>query len=279
MNNNIHNYWLILTFISSCFKIYATNYYVSIHGNDHSDGLSSATPWHSMKRVNSQTYFGGDTIFFKRKEAWSEGEALYISSNGNINNPIVYTAYGEGEKPKVLASKDVSSPKYWRTTSKNIWVTTSKINITTPDLPNYPQRNPDIANLIFNDEELIGTKKRYITQLKEQGDFCLNTKDTLLYLYSSNNPSKHYKKIEATGIRNCEDNIVLWHKSNIIIQNLDVRYSKNNGIILNQCNNIVIDNCNFSWIGGCYYTISQNLLDSVISPVRMGNGIQLWNGN
>jgi hypothetical protein len=260
-------------------KADAANYYVSAKGNDSADGLTPSTSWQTIEKINKTKFSPGDSVLFKRGDAWREGQALYGLSNGTAGHPIVFGAYGKGAKPQILASKDISSSVFWTKSSENIWKTTTKVNITAKDLNRTGQITPDVANLIFNNEKSIGFKKRYLTDLKVQGDFSLNLADTLLYMYSTVNPSKYYKKIEATGIRNCENNIEVINGHYLTFVNLDIRYSKNNGLFLSSCSNIEISNCDFSWIGGCYYPINSYMKNTNPNPVRMGNGVQLWMGN
>ena len=257
----------------------ASTYYLSATGNDASDGLTPATSWLTIAKVNKTKFSPGDAILFKRGDAWREGQALYGLSDGAAGNPIVFGAYGEGAKPLILASKNISDPAFWTKTSNHIWRTTSVINVTNQDLKRTGHITPDVANLIFNHEESVGVKKRFLADLKAQGDYTLNLADTLLYLYSEINPSRYYKHIEATGIRNCENNIEVINGHYLTFTNLDIRYSKNNGLFLRDCSHIEITDCNFSWIGGCYFPIQTFMNNSRPKPVRMGNGVQLWMGN
>ena len=258
-------------------KAGATNYYVSSKGNDAANGLTPSTSWLTIEKINKTKFAPGDAILFKRGDAWREGQALYGSSNGTAGHPIVFGAYGKGAKPLILASKLISTSDFWSKSSENIWKTTSKVNVTSGD--GRGQITPDVANLIFNNEESVGVKKRFLDGLKTQGDFCLNLADTILYLYSTINPSKYYKKIEAGGIRNCENNIEVIDGHYITFTDLDIRYSKNNGLFLNNCSNIEISNCDFSYIGGCYYPINSFMQNPNPNTVRMGNGVQLWTEN
>jgi hypothetical protein len=257
----------------------ATSYYVSATGNDAADGLNPSTSWLTIEKINRTRFLPGDSILFKRGDAWREGQALYGLSPGAAGHPILFGAYGEGAKPLILGSKDISASSFWERSSDNIWKTTSIINITTKDLNRTGQITPDVANLIFNSEESIGFKKRFLTNLTSQGDFCLNLEDTLLYLYSTINPSKYYKRIEATGIRNCENNIEVINGHHLTFINLDIRYSKNNGLFLSGCSNVEISHCDFSWIGGCYFPIQTFMRNARPNPARMGNGVQMWQGN
>ena len=264
-------------------NVRASDYYVSAQGNDAASGLTPATPWLTIEKVNKTQFAPGDAILFRRGDAWREGQALYGLSNGVAGRPITFGAYGEGAKPLILASKDISSSTFWTRSSGNVWKTTVPINITTRDLTRrgweHRQITPDVANLIFNNEESVGVKKRFLDNLKAQGDFCLNLADTLLYLYSETNPATYYRRIEATGIRNAENNIEIVNGHHLVFENLDIRYSKNNGLFLRDCTNIEIRTCDFSWIGGCYFPIDTFMNNPRPNPARMGNGVQLWMGN
>ncbi len=70
----------------------ATNYYVSAIGNDAANGLTPATPWMTIEKVNQTAFSPGDAILFKRGDAWREGQALYGSSNGTAGKPILFGA-------------------------------------------------------------------------------------------------------------------------------------------------------------------------------------------
>lgn len=264
-------------------NVRAADYYVSAKGNDAADGLTPSTPWLTIERVNKTRFSPGDAIWFRRGDAWREGQALYGLSSGTAGHPIRFGAYGEGAKPLILASRDISSSAFWTKSSGNIWKTTAPINITTRDFNRtgweFRQITPDVANLIFNNEESVGVKRRFLNGLTIQGDFCLNLADTLLYLYSETNPATYYRRIEATGIRNAENNIEVVNGHHLVFDSLDVRYSKNNGLFLRDCSNIEIRNCDFSWIGGCYYPIDTFMNNPRPNPARMGNGVQLWRGN
>jgi hypothetical protein len=257
----------------------AANYYVSAKGNDAANGLTPKASWLTIEKINKTKFSPGDSILFKRGDAWREGQALYGYSNGTPGHPIVFGAYGKGAKPLILASKDISSSAFWTMSAENIWKTTSKVNITKLDFNQRRQVTPDVANLIFNNEESIGVKKRFLTDLKAQGDFSLNLEDTILYMYSATNPSKYYKKIEATGIRNCENNINISNGHYLTFINLDIRYSKNNGLFLQNCSKVEILSCDFSYIGGCYYPLESFFRSTRPNTVRMGNGVQMWMGN
>lgn len=52
----------------------ATTYYVSASaGDDTKDGLTAATAWKSISKVNASTFVAGDQVLFKRGDVWREG--------------------------------------------------------------------------------------------------------------------------------------------------------------------------------------------------------------
>src|SRR5262245_19734514 len=56
----------------------ATNYYLSLQGNDSSSGTSASSPWKSLSRANQVTYSPGDQILLRGGDAFSGG--LYFDS-------------------------------------------------------------------------------------------------------------------------------------------------------------------------------------------------------
>lgn len=67
-------------------------------GNDANDGLTTATAWQTIAKVNAGTFFPGDKILFKRGETWS-GTSLLITWSGDEGNPIYFGDYGAGALP------------------------------------------------------------------------------------------------------------------------------------------------------------------------------------
>ncbi|MEN8157106.1 MAG: sulfatase-like hydrolase/transferase [Bacteroidota bacterium] len=75
-------------------------YYVdALSGSDTNDGLASDRAWQTLERVNAGAYSPGDSILFKVGQSWS-GQ-LEVASSGALENPVVFTSYGAGEKPRL----------------------------------------------------------------------------------------------------------------------------------------------------------------------------------
>ncbi len=254
---------IILLLVISNLTLWATDYYVKNSGNNSSNGLSDATAWANLSKVNNHVFSAGDRILFKRGNTF-RGD-LIVNSSGSKGIPITYSAYGSGNKPKILGSKDLSSVSEWTLSSGNIWKTTARLGV---NIGNHG----DCANLIFNNETGYGVKKTSLGNCTSQGDWYYNPNagtDNLVYIYSVSNPGSYYSHIEAGGVYNKEQVITIEGKSDITIQNLDIRYSANNGIVAGWgVSNITIEHCDVSWIGGMYVTNAY--------PERMGNGIGVW---
>lgn len=76
----------------------AANCYVdSVNGSDSNPGTSEDQPWRTLAPVHAQGFLPGDVVHFKRGSSWTGG--LVINDSGVQGNPIVFKAYGTGDKP------------------------------------------------------------------------------------------------------------------------------------------------------------------------------------
>ena len=103
------------------FQANSKNYYVSSTlGADTNDGLTTATPWISITKVNSMTstITIGDSVLFKCGDVFTE--MLNITKIGIASKPIVYASYGTGAKPIINTAVTVTG---WTATAANplIW--------------------------------------------------------------------------------------------------------------------------------------------------------------
>lgn len=90
----------ILFVVLSIVNVHAQIYYVNASsGNDSNSGKSPSQAWASLTKVNAQSFLPGDSILFKAGETWS-GQLL-IDDKGTENEPIVFSRYGDGEKPQI----------------------------------------------------------------------------------------------------------------------------------------------------------------------------------
>lgn len=94
-------------FLLSLFNITsATSYYLSAEGNDTNSGTSSADAWKSLNKLNKLVPKPGDSIFFRSGDEWSG--TISVNMWGMEDRPVVYTSYGDGEKPKIYGSEIIT---------------------------------------------------------------------------------------------------------------------------------------------------------------------------
>jgi hypothetical protein len=69
-------------------------YFVSTSGNDNNNGLSAATPWKTISKVNATVLSPGDVVLFEGGQTFSG--RLYIRNSGSAGYNIKYSSYGTG---------------------------------------------------------------------------------------------------------------------------------------------------------------------------------------
>ncbi len=88
----------------------ATTYYVSVAGNDANSGTSPEQSWKSLEKVNDFSPLPGDQILFNRGDEWLG--SIKVNSSGTPDNPIVFGAYGSGEKPVISGLVELRNWEY-----------------------------------------------------------------------------------------------------------------------------------------------------------------------
>lgn len=71
-------------------------YYVSPDGNDANSGLSAATPWQTLSRINSFSFQAGDSILLEGGRVFTGTISFWSDDKGSAINPIVLSSYGAG---------------------------------------------------------------------------------------------------------------------------------------------------------------------------------------
>ena len=69
-------------------------------GNDAADGLTPATAWRSLEKVNAFDYQPGDSLLFRRGERWG-GQLNPANGEGTAQHPVFVGAYGTGDRPRI----------------------------------------------------------------------------------------------------------------------------------------------------------------------------------
>ena len=209
------------------------NFYVSESGNDDADGLSPATAWRSLEKVNSTALGYADTVRFFAGEVF---RGHLEPQSGRSGESVVYTSYGEGTKPVIEPSWDASSVDDWVKVGRKLWKCEK------------PSRF-ELGNIIFNHGAKGCARKVDKPEQLSGHDlyFCWVEADKAVYLVSRRNPAKRFSSIELAEKQhivvesNCHD---------IVYDGLWLRYGAAHGIGGGNVSNIVIKNCDICWIGG-----------------------------
>lgn len=128
-----------------------TYYFSSTDGDDSrtsAQAQNSSTPWKSIDKLNSffSTLQPGDQVLFKRGDVFYG--SINISKSGSSGLPIVFGAYGSGNKPVISGFATISS---WMSVGNGLYEATvsaglSTLNMVTLDgafqvMGKYPKGN------------------------------------------------------------------------------------------------------------------------------------------
>jgi hypothetical protein len=93
---------IILLFVPGASLAQKKKYYLSPHGNDAHDGLSTQTAWRSIDRMNKVDFRPGDTIFLEGGVEFNGTIRLTSNDNGSIEMPVTIISFGK-EKATINA--------------------------------------------------------------------------------------------------------------------------------------------------------------------------------
>jgi hypothetical protein len=95
-------------------------YYVSSSGADGNPGTSPEAAWRTLDRVNRADLAPGDTVRLRCGDTW---RGQLRPRSGDASGVITYTSFGEGPKPVLLGSMDLSAPDAWLPAGDKLWET------------------------------------------------------------------------------------------------------------------------------------------------------------
>jgi hypothetical protein len=88
--------------------VQARTYYVdATDGSDSNNGLSPATAFQTLAKINALTLNPGDTVRLQRGETWYE--ALQPAHSGASGAPITIADYGTGDRPRIDGTSTLPS--------------------------------------------------------------------------------------------------------------------------------------------------------------------------
>src|ERR1700740_1289149 len=158
-------------FLAACTLVQGATYYVdSSKGDDANNGLSEASPWKTLAKINSSKFATGDIILLRRGAIWRE--QLNFPSSACPSAPIVIGSYGSGELP-LISGADVVPAESWspcQSCGANIWEAPVSVK----------------ANVVIFDGTK-GNRKSTSTELSNPGDWFWDS--STLYVYSREEPS------------------------------------------------------------------------------------------
>jgi hypothetical protein len=221
-------------------QIFAGNaYYVDAsQGNDLNDGLSPAKAWKTLSKVTGEIFSLGDSILLKRGEVWREH--LVIPSSGTAGNPIIFGAYGSGDKPIINGAYVETG---WEWDSYYVY-----------------------KKSFTNEPRIVVEDDIFLIFLKWQGSVsstfssasagCWAENNNTAYLWCTDNadPDTHTMEVAAKSGES-RRSIHSEGKSHFTIQDLDIRNSTLDGIKVDADTNvsvsgITIQRCTVSRNGG-----------------------------
>lgn len=248
--------WLIS--FSACAQT-PVAHYVKNGGNDALDGLTPATAWATITKVNGHSLIPGDSVLFNRGDKWvitqSNGsDALNITNYAGVaGNQITYGAFGDPlkAKPIITGRQPVGGWNVagnWTNTSGNIW------SIST--------------NLISNVFSASNRGRLWLSGVEVQkaqsttvptASLPWTHNGQVVYVYAPSNPATYFTNVESVGVTNYA---LICYKSFITIQNIDFR-GTGNVIQLSAANNCIVENCNIGWdcgTSGLHANLSNNVI-------------------
>lgn len=113
----------IILCILNFSMLHAANYYFSaskgLDTNNATQAQNQSTPWKSISKLNQMQHLlkPGDVVSFKKGDVFLGTIKLNIS--GNPENPIVFSAYGQGNQKPII--EGLITLDKWALKTENIW--------------------------------------------------------------------------------------------------------------------------------------------------------------
>ncbi|MBR5308971.1 MAG: hypothetical protein IKU43_09380 [Clostridia bacterium] len=260
------------------------SFYVANDGDDSNDGLSPEKAWCTPARVTEAKKNGelceGDGVFFKRGDLF---RGMIETANG-----VTYSAYGEGEKPKIYGfHQNTGKPELWEETDvPNVWRYTE---ICIWDIGSIIFNETEYARKIYRSLEVDGTQldsgsdsKPVFNDYHDLNedltfwhDWALDMPENVsgkVYLRcNAGNPGEVYGDIEFSQRLGIFRNI---STHDVTIDNIHMAHG--NFGVCGLCHGETVTNCEFRWIGGSVQVAPAKYSESRRFPTPYGNGIEIY---
>lgn len=215
----------------------ATTYYLdATNGDDANDGLSEASPWRTLARLNQAPLLPGGTILLRRGGIWRE--LLNITTSGSPDAPITIGTYGEGDAPSIRGSNAHNDPAAWRYESEGLWY--------------LDDIRTDPGILIHDGHAAIRRSDK--DALADAWDFWYDGEARRLYVRLDTNPAAMATLIEVPAR---EFVVGPLGASHLRISGLDIRHPIKTALLMWEADHIEIDGCTFTQSPGTLVQIGQ----------------------
>ncbi len=228
-------FFVIVAIFSMASTSWSATYYVdATNGDNGNHGLSETKAWKTIKKVNISNFNPGDSILFKRGEIWKE--MLTVPDAGQSGNPIIFGAYGSGNKP-IITGKDYISgwdtSSNWSAYPNNIWSFSCTAN----------PRRIWLSGVEYK-------RAKTIADVDSTSRWYRDDKNQTLYVHATSNPANFYSNAEAAYLNTARrSSIKIVEKNYITVQDLDLQGGYNALSILGS-SYVIIENCNIGLYTG-----------------------------
>lgn len=278
--------WVLIA--SSAFA--ATYYVDSLSGRDSNNGLSQASPWQTIAKVNSTALRPGDTVLFKRGSVWRE--SLMPSGSGSESAAITFAAYGAGGgRPRILGSVSKSGVDNWKSAGGNLWYC--------EDVSWKADGFGKLQGGMWHDGmggQLVASK----AELNQDWRWWIDAAANRAWVYLDHNPGQHAIEIQQrTGIgwtshnhitvkdfeiAYCDNGIGIWQGQNWTIENVFVHDIVVDGVHANgsstkPSNGKVRDSTFRDWNWKGYNRMVHDYSNWAANEPYMGYGVHVFKGD
>ncbi len=242
-----------------------TCYYVSENGDDACDGLTPECAVKTLERAAALPLRAGDAVLFQRGGLF-RGTVAAVSG-------VTYSAYGEGDKPVICASRqNFADPGIWVESSvADVWRCTLPLNdvglITFDHDPRTVGKYDARLGWLLPGHDADGY--RHLEQASDLEFWCNLETQTLYLKCAGSNPGERFRRIEiAENVHAFR----IWNGvGQVTIDNLHITLCGGHGVSgMLDVYGLEVRNCIFDYIGGSVWSVPR--------LIRYGNAVEIYGG-
>lgn len=214
---------ICLIMVTAC-PGWAATYYVKNGGNNSADGLSDATAWETIGKVNGTSFSSGDYVCFKSGDRWDVTQWNWLVAD---KVGVTYTTYGGDDFAIFNAIFNMVQGYSWVDQGSNIW-----------------KMQHDSFGSVYGRVWLDGIE--YAQALSAAGVNSTNRwfwesgTTNYIYLYAESNPNTYYTSIQDNRQN---QHLLKITNSNNVIENIKFIGAYSGTIRIEACSGNIIRNC------------------------------------